>query len=161
SHSLLDHDEPPEFAREEVVGVGRRPSQEGFPCDTREALERVLANVYERGHVGHQLRPGPALRLLEELELHVIESRGAKLRAGEVPQFVPLRRFLPFEQSQLVVTVQVVLVVAVAKLYTLQELVGDLGVAGGGTQSGEPIEAGEKPVLYRTRLDVSRPTGDA
>ena len=41
-----------------------------------------------RGHVGRDLRAGPALRLLVELELEVIEADGAQLRPAEVEELV-------------------------------------------------------------------------
>ena len=80
-------------------------------------------------------RPGPALRLLEELELHVIEAHSAKFGPGKVPQLVPLRWSLAREQVHLVVTVEVVLVLAVAELHALEQLIRDVRIAGGGAQA--------------------------
>src|SRR5258708_5095455 len=65
------------------------------------------------------------------------------------------------QQIHLVVAVQVVFVSPVAELYTLEELIGDVGVAGGGHQGRKPVESGEDAVLDRARLDMARPTGDA
>ena len=105
---------------------------------------------------------GPALRLLVELELEVVDPDGAQVRARRS------RRTrgacdgpLPVQQVHLVVAVEVVLVGPVAELHALEQLVGDVRIAGGGDQGGEPVEAGEDAVLDRARLDLARPAGDA
>src|SRR5262249_24339900 len=48
----------------------------------------------------------------------------------------------------------------IAKLHALEQLIGDVGVARRGGQSGEPIEAGEDAVLDAAQLDVTRPAND-
>ena len=91
------------------------------------------------------LGAGPALRLLEELELHVIEAHGAKFGPGKVEQLVPLRWSLAREQVHLVVAVEMVLVVAVAKLHALEQLVGDVRIAGGGQRVGNQSRPEKMP----------------
>ena len=54
-----------------------------------------------------------------------------------------------------------VFIVAVAELHAFQKLVGDIRIAGGGGERGEPIETGEDSVFDRARLNVPRPAGDA
>src|SRR5581483_11446221 len=88
-HPLLDEDEPPELPGEEVVPVAERPGQRRLAADHREPLERVLTDVHDPGHVGDHLRPGPALRLREELELEVVDAQRTQLRSGEVEELVP------------------------------------------------------------------------
>src|SRR5215813_3274069 len=54
-----------------------------------------------------------------------------------------------------------VLVGPVAELYAVQQLLGDVRIARGGHQGGEPIKAGDEPVLDSARLDLARPADDA
>ena len=82
------------------------------------------------------LRAGPALRLLIEGELHLVEADGAELGPAEVEELMPRGRPLTQEHVHLVVPVEVVLVLAVAELHALQELGGDVRVAGGGDERG-------------------------
>ena len=73
-------------------------------------FERILAQVDDRRHVRRDLFARPAPRLLQELELEVVDPQGAQLRAAEVEQFVARRRSLARQQIHLVVAVQMVLV---------------------------------------------------
>ena len=66
--------------------------------------------------------PGPAVRLLVELVLEVVDANGAQVRAAEVEEFVALGRPLALQQVHLVVAVEVVLVGPVAELHALEEL---------------------------------------
>src|SRR4029450_10422848 len=61
----------------------------------------------------------------------------------------------------LVVAIQVVLVRPVAELYALKQLISDVGVAGSGEESGEPIETGEDAVLNGVCGNVARPAQHA
>ena len=54
-----------------------------------------------------------------------------------------------------------VLVSPVAELHALEQLVGDVRVAGGGEEGGEPVQAGEDAVLHRVRRDMAGPAQDA
>ena len=54
-----------------------------------------------------------------------------------------------------------VLVGPVAELHALEQVVGDGGVAGGGEEGGEPVQAGQEAVLHRVRRDVAGPAQDA
>ena len=54
-----------------------------------------------------------------------------------------------------------ILVFAVAEVHAFEQLVGDVGVAGGGHESREPVQAREESILNRARFDVPRPAGDA
>src|SRR6516165_5142049 len=157
---LLDHNEAPELAREEVVavapgaGVGRLAPHAG------RAFERVLANVDQAGHVRGDLFARPAPRLRKERELEVVEANRAQLRAAEIEQLAALGWAFAGEKIHLVVAIEMVLVGAVAELHALQQLIGDVRVAGRGHQGGQPIEAGEDAILDRARLDLARPADD-
>ena len=91
-HLLLDDDEPPELAGVEVVHVAAAQVVEALAADRRRPLERILADVDHGGHVGRDLRARPALRLLVELELEVVDANGAQLRPAEVEELVPCGR---------------------------------------------------------------------
>src|ERR1700722_9327931 len=54
-----------------------------------------------------------------------------------------------------------VFVRASAQIDAFEKLVGDIRISGGGAQGREPVEAGEKSVLDRPRLDVAGPAGHA
>src|SRR5262249_28420089 len=54
-----------------------------------------------------------------------------------------------------------VLIAAVAKLHSLQELVRDVRVAGGGEQRWKPVESRDDTILHRAGFDLARPTNDA
>src|SRR5262245_65875538 len=54
-----------------------------------------------------------------------------------------------------------VLVGPVAELDSLQQLIGDVGIAGGCQQGREPIEAREDTILDRAWLDVTWPPDEA
>ena len=87
-HRLLDEDEPPELAGIEVVHVAAAEVVQALAADGRRPLERILADVHDRGHVGRDLWPRPALRLLVELVLEVVDADGAEVRAAEVEELV-------------------------------------------------------------------------
>src|SRR6476659_6429660 len=74
---------------------------------------------------------------------------------------MPRGRTLAFEQGHLVVTVQMILITAVSELHALEELVGDIRIAGSGQESRKPVEAAKDAVLARAWLDVARPARDA
>src|SRR4029077_16618548 len=145
---------------EEVHHVSRGTSKKSFPIDRDKPLERVLAEVNYGGHIGRQLRASPALGLFIEPELHVVDANGPELGSSEIEDLVTGRRSLAQQHVQLVVTVEVVLVGPVADLHTLEELGGDVGIACGGDQRGEPVEAWEVAGLDRARLDLAGPAGN-
>ena len=89
-HLLLHEDEAPELAGIEVVHVAAAQCRWRLAADRRRSLERILADVDDVGHVGRHLFARPAVGLLEELELEVVDAEGAELRPAEVEQFVPL-----------------------------------------------------------------------
>src|SRR5215471_18494293 len=157
---LLYHDEAPELTGEELVHVAWRTRVQGLAAEGRRALERVLANVNQPRHVRGGLFARPAPRLHKERELEVVEANRAELRAAEIEQLAALGWAFAGEEIHLVVTVQMVLVGAIAELHPLQQLIGDVRVARRGHERGEPIEAGEDSVLDRARLDLPRPADD-
>src|SRR5262245_14049626 len=98
SHRFLNYDETPELAGEKFVAISECAGQGRFAADHWEPLERILANIYERGHIGHHFWSRPTLRLLEKLELHVINAHRTKLGASEIEELMSLRR--PFAREQ-------------------------------------------------------------
>src|SRR6516225_2445234 len=151
-YRLLNHNKAPEFARHEVHSVAPGTGEGTLPAEGREAFERILPEVGDRGHVGVDLLTRPAIWLLQELKLEIIDANGTELGAAEVEQLVARRRSFAFEQSQLIEAVEVVFVRAVPKFRTLEKLIGDVRGSGCRHQRGEPIEAGEKTVLHGTGL---------
>src|SRR5262249_14829306 len=107
---LLDEHEPPEFAAHEIVHVAAARVVEALAAVRRGPLERILANVDDRGHVGRVFLAWPPVRLLEELELEVVVAQRAEMRTSEVEDLVARRRSLTFQESRLVIAVEMVLV---------------------------------------------------
>src|SRR5262245_27141200 len=54
-----------------------------------------------------------------------------------------------------------VLIRPIAELYALQQLLGDIRIAGSGAEGWEPVEPGENSILDCARLHMARPTDDA
>src|SRR5262249_51406402 len=161
---LLDHDEAPELTGEEVVAITPGAGVGRLAPKTRRALERILANVDQRGHVSGGLLARPAPRLGIERELEVVEANCAELRAAEIEQLTALGCTFAGEEIHLIVTVQMILVGALAELHALEQLLGDVRVPCRGYERGEPIEAGKDSVLDGARLDLPWPAdngGDA
>src|SRR5215510_8672964 len=129
--------------------------------DRRRPLEGILADVHHSRHVGRDLAARPTFWLPEELELEIIDPHGAELRSGKVEKLTTLRCAFVLQQVRLVVTVEMVLVAAIAQLHSLQELARDIRVAGGGEQRRKPVESREDGILHRAGLDLARPADDA
>src|SRR5262245_12656999 len=144
---LLDHDEAPELASEELVHVTGSADVQRLATNTRRSLEGILAYVDHSGHVGRELFARPAPWLCVERKLEVIETKRAQVRTTEVEDFAALGWASPSEKIGLVVAVEMILVGPVAKPDALEELVGNIRIAGCSHQGREPIEAGEDPVL--------------
>src|SRR5262245_61064723 len=68
---LLDQDEAPELAREEVLAVPEGAGVRRLTANVRRALEGILPNIDDRGHVrgGLFARQAPRLRIERELEV--------------------------------------------------------------------------------------------
>src|SRR5262249_24721342 len=144
---LLNHDEAPELTGEEADGIARGAGVPRLAAKIRRALERILANVDQAGHVRGDLFARPAPRLRKERELEVVDANRAQLRTAEVEQLLALGRALAGEKIHLVVAIEMVLVGSVAELHALQQWIGDVRVPRRGHQGREPIEAGEEAVL--------------
>ena len=104
--------------------------------------------------------PSQPLGLVGEAILVVVDPHRAERALGEVEDLVPLRRPLAGDQVGLVVAVEMDLVGAVADLLALEQLVGDVGIAGRGDQGREPVEAGEDAVLDLAGRHLARPADD-
>src|SRR5208283_3156390 len=78
THRFLHENEAPELARHEIIHITAAEIVQIFAADRWGPLERVLTDVDNGWHVGRNLLPRPALRLLKELEFEVIEPQGAK-----------------------------------------------------------------------------------
>ena len=87
-------DETPELSGVEIIHIATAHVIERFAADRGGPLERVLAQVDDRRHVGRRLFSRPAEWLLVELELEVIDPDGPQLRLAEIKDFVARRRSL-------------------------------------------------------------------
>jgi len=81
-----------------------------------------------------------------------------EVRSAEVEDFVTSGRSLAGQQIHLVIAIKVIFVFPASQRHPFQELIGDLGIAGSGRQSGEPVEAREDAILDGTGFNVSWPT---
>jgi hypothetical protein len=105
-HSLLNHDKAPELACIEIVSVAKRAIVYAFAAEIRRALEWILAEVCNRGHVGIDFLARPAPWLLQELELEIIDTNRTQLWSAEIEKFVSRRRSSAFKQGPLVVPIK-------------------------------------------------------
>ena len=103
----------------------------------------------------------PASGLVDEAELVVVNAHRADGAFAEVEDFVTRGRAFAGDAGHLVIAVEMVLVGAVAEFHALEQLVGDVRIAGGGEEGREPIHAGEDAVLHGVRRDVAGPASDA
>src|SRR5256714_3561912 len=159
-HRLLNQDEAPELAGEEVVAVAESTSVGRLAANHRRTLERVLTKVNHARHVGGDLFARPAIRLLIERELEVVVTKCAQAGTAEIEDFVALGWAFAGDKIRLIVAIEMVLVRPVAELHAPEKLLGDVRVVCGGQQSGKPVEAGDKSVLDGARLDPARPADD-
>src|SRR5208283_590266 len=110
THRFLHENEAPELARHEIVHVASSEIVHVFAADRWCPLERILTDINNGWHVGRDLLPWPALRLLEESEFEVIKPQRAKMWATEVKEFMTGGRPLAQQNIQLIVAVEMVLV---------------------------------------------------
>ena len=160
AHCLLNDDEAPELARIEVIHVASTHIIQTLAANGRRAFEGILAQIHDRRHVGGDFLTGPAPRLLDELKLEVIDANGTELRSTEVEELMARGWTGPVQERHLVIPIEMVFVRAVTELHALQELVGDIGIAGSGQKRWEPVETREDTVLDGAGLDVSGPADD-
>src|SRR5271155_4198059 len=81
---LLHHYKPPELARIEIVHIASTEIVQGFTPNSRCPLEWILPQVHDSRHIGRDLLSRPAVGLLIELVLEVIDTYSAEQRAAEV-----------------------------------------------------------------------------
>src|SRR5262247_1499615 len=118
---LLDEHEAPELPGIKVIHVAATQIVQALRINRRRPFEGILADVHHSRHVGRDLAARPTFWLPKKLELEIIDPHGAKLRSGEVEKLAALRWGFVLQQLRLVVTVEMVLIGAVAKLHSLQE----------------------------------------
>ena len=159
AHHLLDEHKAPELILEPVevlLAAFFRPV-----LRPAGALERIEAQVGEIRHVHVGLGAQPAVGLVNETVLVVVNAHRADGAFAEVEDFMARGRALAGDGGHLVVAVQMVLVGLVAELHALEQLVGDVRIAGGVKEGREPVHAGEDAVLHGIRRDMAGPAQDA
>src|SRR5437667_8979080 len=125
------------------------------------ALKRIEAQVNQVGNVHLRLGTKPAVRLVDETILVVVNAHRADRALAEVEDFVTRGRAFAGNGRRLVITIEMVLVSPVAEFYTLKQLVSDVRVARGCEEGREPVETGEDAVLHGVCRNVSGPAEDA
>src|SRR5262245_20045534 len=160
-YPFLDVDKSPKLAAHELVKVTGSLVVQGVTQYRRGPLERVLADIDWRRHVRVELLSRPTVGLLVKQEFVVVEPECAELRPPEVEDFMPHRRFLTQQQIHLIVAVQVVLVGLLTERHAFKELIYDVGVSCRRSERGQPVEAGEYPVLDRARLNLAGPADES
>src|SRR6266404_838053 len=102
---LLYHDEAPELASHEVVQVAAAHVIQGLAPDRRRALEWILPDVGDGGHIRRHLLARPAKGLLIELELEVVDPEGAQMWPTEIEELMARRGPLAQQQIHLVIAI--------------------------------------------------------
>src|SRR5437764_13651166 len=159
AHHLLDENKAPELELEPIEVLLRaffRPIV--WPA---LALKRIEPQIDQIGHVNVRFFTQPALRLVDETILVVVNTDRANRAFAEVEDLVTVRWAFASDGVHLVVAIQMVLVSPVAEFHTLKQLIGDVQVASGGEKGGEPIQTGEDAVLHRVSRNMAGPAQDA
>src|SRR5215472_5491188 len=90
----------------------------------------------------------PALGLVNEAKLVVVNANRAHCAFAEVKDFVARGWAFASDHGGLVVAIQVVFVSPVAEFHAFKQLLSDVRVAGGGKKGWEPIQSGDEAVLH-------------
>ena len=149
AYQLLDEHKAPELILEPIEVLLRpffRPII--WPAC---ALERIEAKVGDVGHVRFGLVTEPSLGLVDEAVLLIVNAYRAEGAFAEVENFVTRGRAFTGDGGHLIVAVEMVLVSPVAEFHTVEQLLGDIRVASGIKEGGEPVHAGENAVLNGIR----------
>ena len=105
--------------------------------------------------------PGQPSRLLVELELEVVDAERAQLRPAEVEDLVPRRRPRPGQQVQSGCSRRGGSCRSRSPMsHALQQLVGDVRVAGGGDSVGNQSRPEKMPFSTVPGLTCARPADD-
>src|SRR5882724_10050097 len=112
------------------------------------ALERIEAQVDQIRHINVGLFTQPAVGLVNEPVLVVVNANRADGAFAEVEDFVTVRWPFAGDGVHLIVAVQMVLISPVAEFHTLKQLIGDVRVTGSGEEGGEPIKTREDAILH-------------
>src|SRR5262249_40523714 len=123
-------------------------------------LERIEPQVDQDRPIDLDRPAKPAPWLIDEAVLEVVDPYRAERRFGEIEDLVTLRWPLAGEHVRLVVAVEVDLVRRASDVLPLLELVGDVGVAGGGDECREPVEPREYPIFDLPGGHLSWPADD-
>src|SRR5438094_1374906 len=158
-HHLLDKDKTPELELEPIEVL--LPPLFGSVLRPALALERIKAQVDQDWHVKVWLGTEPALGLVDETILVVVDTHRAYCAFAKVEDFVTRRRPFAGDGGHLVVAIEVVLVSSVAEFHTLKQLIGYVWVAVVCQQGWEAVQAGEADVLNGICLNGARPSQTA
>src|SRR5947199_5193166 len=141
AHHLLDEDKTPELELEPVEVL--LPAFFGPVPRPAHALKRIETKVGDVRYVHVRLFTHPAIGLVDEAKLVIVNPHRADGAFAEVEDFVALLRTLAGDGVCLVVAIQVVLISAVAEFHTLKQLIGYVRVASSSEERGKPVQAGE------------------
>src|SRR5271157_1358225 len=149
---LLYQYEPPE-----LVDV---PVEEAERARQTRTLERVQPDVGQDRPVDLDRAANPAVRLIDETVLEVVEAHRAERAFREVEDLMTPRWPLAGEEIKLVVAVEVDLVIPLAELLALLQFLDDARVAGRGHERREPVEPGDEPIFDLAGRHLARPADD-
>src|ERR1035441_5742801 len=99
----------------------------------------------------------PALGLVSETVLEVVNAHRTESALREVVEFVARGRTFAADGSRLVIAIQMVLVGTVSQRHAFQQLVINVGIASGSQEGRVPVHAGKKAVVHRVRGHMSGP----
>src|SRR5437762_1908563 len=102
----------------------------------------------------------PALGLVDEAVLVIVNANRADRAFAEVEDFMTHGRAFAGDGGHLVETIQMVPVGAVTDLFAFQQLLGNVRITGRGNEGGKPVQSGEDAVLHGVRRYMTRPAKD-
>ncbi len=155
-HLLLHEHEAPELIHERIHEEALGAVQ-GSVNRITQSLEGVQSQVGQAWCVDTVLGAEPAIGLLNETILPVVDAHCAEIAFAEVEDLVAGRGAFASEHCCLVVAIEVIFVGHVSDLLALEQLVLDVRIASGGDECWEPVEARDDAILNHACGDFARP----
>ncbi len=125
------------------------------------ALKGIEAKIGDGGNIQVILRAQPALRLFNETIFVVVNADRTNGAFAEIEYLVAGGGALAGDRRGLVIAVEMVFICRIPEFHALEQLIGDVRIAGGGEEGREPIHAREDTVLDGIGGDMAGPAEEA
>src|SRR5579883_426661 len=153
-YSVLHLHETPEL-KAEPIGLHHRLRWR------RGALQWIEPKVRQDRPIDFDGAAKPAARLVDETVFVVANAHGAEGAFREIIDFVAFRRAFAGKEIELVISVEMHLIRAVAELLAAFQFIHNVRVPRRGNEGREPVEAGHQPILDLACRNPARPAHNA